>query len=128
MDAWQFIVLVVSSIIAVWVVGRAYSHSVKIQEEGKYRRSLANAQERTAQQKIQGLFEVKLAELETKGSSESEGELKQLMKIFTVGKTAEREVQQHGLSWETMKQQLQNPEIKKIILENKEEVLKILQS
>lgn len=110
-----------------FVTYRALIQRQVIIEQGKLQRSLANAQERSSQKKMDGLFEMQLAKIAASGAPDSEfSQLLELIGTMKQMKAGAGEGQQ-GISWDVMKEQLKNPEVKKLILEHQDEVRKIIQ-
>lgn len=128
-----YVSLVFVGFCVVLVVSRsAYLRGIEIQETYKTSRSRANAIERSNQNKMNGLFELQLAKVGNADNPEG-NELVELVKMFSMmknggGGSDPSSPPASQVSWEVMREQLKNPEVKKVILENRDEALKILQS
>lgn len=121
-------------VLLLFLARSAYLKGIAIQEEGKTMRSRANAAERTNQEKMNGLFEMRIAEIVSKAGGGEGSELLELIKLLPIkkndngGSSDPSAPPSQEVSWDVMKEQLKNPQVKKVILENRDEALRILQS
>lgn len=131
MQDWQIFTLVIFLTTLLLIFARsAYLRGIEIQERAATERSRANALERTNQRKVEGLFELQLQKLVSATVGQEGDEISQLLPLLSLlGKKKEGD-QDHtvtqGLTWDVLKEQLQNPEVKKLVLENQKEALEIL--
>lgn len=128
--------ILIAAIFGLLIVGytcyKAYIMGIKIQEAAKSERSQQAALERTNKAKVEGLFEIQLQKMAATGEDGEGSELMKLLEMYgkmrTPAGSSEGSKVPPGasISWDVMKQQLESPEVKKTLLEHKDEALAIL--
>jgi len=125
MEFWQVLIslLVVCTFVLIAVV-----RVTRLREEGKYQRTLANSAEKTNREKLSGLFELEIAKISnlTQGEGNEFAQALELLSKIPGNGSVSSPPGAGSVSWDILKDQLRNPEIKKTLLANKDEALKIL--
>lgn len=111
-----------------FAVYRGIVQKTVIEEQGKYQRSIANAEARQNLRKVDGVFEMQLAKIAQSATGGEENELSQVLSMIGAMKSASGGSSSGGesISWDVMKEQLKNPAVKSIILDHRDEAMKIL--
>lgn len=128
MDLYLIMIVFVFLGLISWILKRGWVESVKIQEAGKLERTKVNSLERTNKSKVEGLFEMQLQKLAQNAVDPGGTEIADMMAIIGAlknSKDSDPKLNQ-GLSWEVLKEQLKNPEVKTLIKDHQGEILEIL--
>lgn len=126
---YGFVLLVLFiTIIFSFAVYKAVVQKTAIEEQGKYQRSIANAEARQNLRKVDGVFEMQLAKIAQAATGGDENELSQVLSMIGAMKSASSGGTSGGneISWDVMKEQLKNPAVRSIILDHRDEAMKIL--
>lgn len=128
METIQYVLVFLGFTLFMLFVRAAYIKGLQVQEDGKTMRSRANAQERTNQAKMDGLFQLQLSKVADAAADGGHDEFGQILKLVgSMGSMKGSSLDSPGgVSWEVLKEQLKNPEIKKLIIDHQDEALHIL--
>lgn len=124
---FMFVWLIISS------VSRTLANLKQIESDTQIQKARVYADNKEAINKQHGLFNMALEKLANADGGES-SELMEAIQMFTMMKNggavgdASTDGAQPPISWDLIRGQLSNPEVKALIMEHKDEALKILQS
>lgn len=125
---FMFVWLIVSS------VSRTLANLKQIESDTQIQKARVYAENKEAINKQHGLFNIALEKLASAGDGES-SELMEAIQMFAmmknggaVGDTSTGGADSPAVTWDLIKGQLGNPEVKALIMEHKDEALEILKS